>query len=48
MLVYKDILEKKRIAEEELKEKDRAEYGTGIIKSLSKSLTDIYGKGFNC
>ncbi|MBP5469172.1 MAG: DUF1016 family protein [Candidatus Riflebacteria bacterium] len=37
----------KRIAEEELKGKDRAEYGIEIIKSLSKSLTDIYGKGFN-
>ena len=37
----------KRIAEEEFKGKDRAEYGIEIIKSLSKSLTDIYGKGFN-
>ena len=37
----------KRIAEEDLKGKDRAEYGIEIIKSLSKSLTDIYGKGFN-
>ncbi len=25
---------------------DRAEYGSGIIKKLSKELTEIYGKGF--
>lgn len=36
-----------RIAEEELKGKDRAEYGTEIIKKLSKELTKEYGKGFD-
>ena len=36
----------KRIAEEELKGKDRAEYGAEIIKTLAKFLTNIYGKGF--
>ena len=35
-----------RIAEEELKEKDRADYGLEVIKNLSKELTRIYGKGF--
>ena len=35
-----------RIAEEELGGKERAEYGTEVIKKLSKSLTDAYGKGF--
>lgn len=35
-----------RIAEEELGGEDRAEYGAGIIKKLSKELTDIYGPGF--
>jgi hypothetical protein len=36
-----------KIAEEELKGKDRAEYGTEIIKKLSKELTKEYGKGFD-
>ncbi len=35
-----------RIAEEELKGKDRAEYGASIIKKLSTELTKKYGKGF--
>ena len=35
-----------RIAEEELKGDNRAEYGAEIIKSLSRELTDTYGKGF--
>lgn len=35
-----------RIAEEELKGEERAEYGAGIIKKLSKELTAIYGHGF--
>lgn len=35
-----------RIAEEELKGEDRAEYGTKIIKKLSAELTKKYGKGF--
>lgn len=36
-----------RIAEEELKGKDRADYGVEIIKKLSKELTKEYGKGFD-
>lgn len=35
-----------RIAEEELKNKNRAEYGTTVVKILSEKLTKIYGKGF--
>ena len=35
-----------RIAEEELKGKNRADYGVEIIKKLSKELTKQYGKGF--
>ena len=35
-----------RIAEEELKGENRAEYGMGVIKQLSKELSEIYGKGF--
>ena len=35
-----------RIAEEELKGKDRADYGVKVIKKLAKELTRIYGKGF--
>lgn len=45
-LVKRNWLIGKRIAEEELKGEDRAEYGAEIIKTLSKELTDIYGKGF--
>ena len=37
----------KRIAEEELQGKDRAEYGAEIIKNLSIELTKIYSKGFD-
>ena len=36
----------KRIAEEEIKGKSRAEYGVKIIAELSRRLTDIYGKGY--
>ena len=36
-----------RIAEEELKGNDRADYGLEIIKKLSKELTKKYGKGFD-
>jgi len=36
----------KRIAEEELQGKDRAEYGAEIIKNLSVELIKIYGNGF--
>ena len=35
-----------RIAEEELKGENRADYGTEIIKKLSKELKNEYGKGF--
>ena len=35
-----------RIAEEELKGQDRSNYGTEIIKKLSKELKEEYGKGF--
>ena len=35
-----------RIAEEELNGDNRAEYGAGVIKRLSKELTAIYGHGF--
>ncbi|MBQ4364169.1 MAG: DUF1016 family protein [Oscillospiraceae bacterium] len=37
----------KRIAEEELKGDNRAEYGAEVIKNLSEKLTENYGKGFN-
>jgi predicted nuclease of restriction endonuclease-like (RecB) superfamily len=37
----------RRIVEEEQKGKGRADYGTQLIKSLSESLTDEFGKGFS-
>ena len=37
----------KRIVEEELQGKERAEYGTEVVKVLSQKLTEIYGKGFD-
>ncbi len=36
-----------RIAEEEMDGADRAEYGTNIIKHLSKELTAKYGRGYD-
>ncbi len=45
-LVRRNWLLGKRIAQEELKGADRAEYGAEIIKGLSRILTDEYGKGF--
>lgn len=45
-LLQRNWLLGKRIVEEELQGKDRAEYGASIIKNLSKELTDIYGKRF--
>lgn len=45
-LLQRNWLLGKRIAQEELKGQDRAEYGALTIKSLSKELTAIYGKGF--
>jgi predicted nuclease of restriction endonuclease-like (RecB) superfamily len=35
------------IVEEEQQGKDRAEYGKGLLKGLSESLTDEFGKGFS-
>lgn len=37
----------KRIADEELKGKNRAEYGKEIVKKLAEFLTNKYGKGFD-
>lgn len=45
-LVQRNWLIGKRIAEEELKGENRAEYGMEIIKDLSVFLTENYGKGF--
>ena len=46
-LVVRNWLIGKRIAEEELKGKERADYGAEVIKSLSKNIKDEYGAGFN-
>ena len=46
-LVRRNWLLGKRIAEEELKGKSRAEYGLEIIRKLSKDLTNDFGKGFD-
>lgn len=46
-LVKRNWLIGKRIAEEELKGKDRADYGDELIRELAKKLTEIYGKGFD-
>lgn len=45
-LVQRNWLLGRRIAEEELKGGDRAEYGAQIIKALAKRLTEKYGHGF--
>ena len=45
-LVQRNWLIGYRIAEEELKGENRAEYGMSIIKQLSKELSELYGKGF--
>ena len=45
-LVKRNWLLGRRIAEEELRGGNRAEYGLEIIKKLSKELTDEFGKGF--
>lgn len=47
LLLQRNWLIGKRIYEEELKGDNRAEYGARIIKSLSKSLTMEFGKGFS-
>lgn len=45
-LVYWNWLIGYRIAEETLNGNKRAEYGSEVIKKLSKELTKLYGKGF--
>lgn len=47
ILVQRNWFLGQRISIEELKHKERADYGAEIIKKLSKELTDIYGKGFD-
>ena len=37
----------RRIVEQEQQGKDRADYGTQLLKSLSKELTAEFGKGFS-
>ncbi|MDR0970386.1 MAG: DUF1016 N-terminal domain-containing protein [Lentimicrobiaceae bacterium] len=46
-LIQRNWLLGKRIAEEELQGKERAEYGAEVIKTLSAQLMQIYGKGFD-
>ena len=45
-LVIRNWLLGRRIAEEELQGKGRADYGETIIRDLSRELTAAYGKGF--
>ena len=45
-MVQRNWLLGKRIAEEELEGKERAEYGAEVINKLSKQLTGLYGSGF--
>lgn len=47
VLVYRNWLLGKRIAEEELKGAARAEYGKETMMQLSAALTAKYGKGFS-
>lgn len=46
-MIQRNWLLGKRIADEELKGKNRAEYGKEIVKKLSDFLTNKYGKGFD-
>lgn len=46
-LVQRNWLLGYRIASEEMQGENRAEYGTEVIKKLSKELTRDYGKGFD-
>ena len=51
-LYWKSIIQRNwllgyRIASEELHGDKRAEYGTEVIKTVSKELTEEYGKGFD-
>ena len=45
-MVLRNWLLGKRIAEEELQGKERAEYGAEMVQKLSSELTQIYGNGF--
>ena len=47
VLVTRNWLLGRRIAEEELKGGERAEYGAEVIIKLSKALGNIYGRGFS-
>ena len=46
-LVYRNWLLGRRIAEEDLGGKDRAEYGKQVVVNLSKQLTMLYGSSFD-
>lgn len=46
-MIQRNWLLGKRIADEELKGKNRAEYGKEIMKKLADFLTNKYGKGFD-
>ena len=46
-MVQRNWLLGKRIAEEELQGKERAEYGAEMVQKLSSELTQIYGNGFD-
>lgn len=46
-MIQRNWLLGKRIADEELKGENRAEYGKEIVKNLSEFLTTEYGKGFD-
>ncbi|MBQ9273698.1 MAG: DUF1016 family protein [Succinivibrio sp.] len=46
ILVYRNYLVGRRIAEEELKGGSRAEYGLEVIKNISLELTRRFGKGY--
>lgn len=45
-LVYRNWLIGYRISEKTLKNNKRGEYGSEVIKNLSKELTKLYGKGY--
>lgn len=46
-LVVRNWLLGRRIAEEELRHKERADYGKQIVDNLSKKLVQAYGTGFS-
>ena len=46
-LVYRNWLLGRRIAEEDLGGRDRAEYGKQVVAMLAKLLTAIYGASFD-